>query len=258
MEDVLLEQFLNGDPLVVRQLRPIVLDFVNKADGKPDDAREVFQIVSLALLERSRRTPGQYVGKLFKTWLNKRRKDPRSVGERVKHLQAVLDEAFAPYPDIKSDLRNREESAAVQFKDIVRVHLSPVVTEEGGGPGDVDDIIESALEKIRHVILDFKDYFLKSCKNEWLRLKKKRGMIRPEEEMTHLSVEDDAEADIHEQKNLILNLLQKLSKACQKLLHQLYIEGKTKSEMVLLLGYENSGSFDVAKSRCLSALKKKL
>lgn len=259
MEDVLLEQFLKGDPLLIRQLRPIVLDYVcNRAGGNPDDAREVFQIVSLTLFERSGRTLSQYIGKAFKVWLNKRRKDPHYVSERVVQLQEVLDEAFAGKPDLKSALREKEETAVAEFRKIAGATLLPFVTAEQGEETVADDLVSAALEKIQRRILDFKDYFLKSCKNEWLRLKKKRGLIRPEDEITHLSVEDDAEAQLHEKMNLILNLLQKVSKACQKLLHALFVEGKTKSEIMLLLGYKTPGSFDVAKSRCLSDLRKKL
>ena len=87
MDDPLLERFLQGDPLPVRQLRPIVLDYVGRTGGKPDDAREVFQIVSLALFERSRRTPEQYLSKVFRTWLNRRhRKDPAYVAGQVSRL----------------------------------------------------------------------------------------------------------------------------------------------------------------------------
>ena len=68
---------------------------------------------ALALLERSRRTPGQYVSKLFKTWLNKRRKDPRSVGERVAQQDPVL----APAPTLMR-LERRERSLGT-FAEII-------------------------------------------------------------------------------------------------------------------------------------------
>lgn len=255
MEDILLEQFLNGDPLLIRRLRPIVLDYVAKTGGTPDDAREVFQVVSLAIFERSKRTPGQYVAKAFKTWLNKRRKDPLYVGERVLLVQASLERALAEHPGLKAALQKKNEAVAGQFTGIATGMLLPYVEEEDGDAEAAAGIVAAALEKIQRVILDFQDYFLKSCKNEWLHLKNKRGMISSEELITHSYVADDTEVHHYELSNLILNLLHQASDTCKKLLHQLFIEGKTKDELLGVLGYKNSGSFDVAKSRCLSALR---
>lgn len=241
--------------MLIRQLRPILLNFVVKTGGSPDDAREVFQIVSLALFERSRRTPEQYLNKAFRTWLNKRRKDPAYVAERCVQADAALAKAFAAYPWRLAALQQKEEEATGQFSRTGESALLPFVVSEGGDEAAAREIVAVALEKIQRVILDFKDYFLKSCKNEWLRLKKKRGMISSEEHITHLDTAYDLDLHHQEQSNLILNLLHKASDACRKLLHQLFIEGKTKEELLGLLGYSNPGSFDVAKSRCLSALR---
>lgn len=255
MEDVLLERFLEGDSLLIRQLRPIVLDFVTKTGGLPDDAREVFQIVSLTIFERSKRTPSQYLSKAFKTWLNKRRKNPPYVSERAQELEASLDHAFAGYTSLKTEVQNNNEAAVRQFIETGNTILVLFVEAEGGTSSDAGTIVAVALEKIQRVILDFQDYFLKSCKNEWLRLKNKRGMISSEEFITHAYVADDTEVHHHELSNVILNLLHKASEACKKLLHPLFIEGKTKEELLVVLGYGNPGSFDVAKSRCLKALQ---
>lgn len=256
MDDLLLERFLHGDPLLIRQLRPIILDYVVKTGGVPDDAREAFQIVSLSLLERSRRRPDQYLGKVFKTWLNKQhRRDPSYAGERADRLTAALLSAFAAYPDLKTGLRKKEKAAMDHYKRRGGEILQPLVLAEGGDVAVVETLLDKALEKIQHSILDFKDYFLKSCKNEWLHIKKRRGMLSPEEELTHLAAEDEEESQAIAQKNLVLNLLQKVSKLCNTLLHHLIIEGKTKEESMILLGYTNPDSFDVAKSRCMSALR---
>lgn len=255
MDDVLLEKFLKGDPLLIRQLRPIILDYVAKTGGGPDDAREVFQIVSLALFERAKRSPERYAGKVFKTWLSKRRKDSAYVSDQVHRLEENLGDAFAGHPGLKAGIRKKDEAAVGFFLSEGRAVLLPFMESDGGNASDADAILGTALEKMQRVILDFKDYFLKSCKNEWLRLKKKRGMISSEEHITHTDTADDADMQHHEQSNLILNLLHKASDACRKLLHQLFIEGKTKEELLGLLGYSNPGSFDVAKSRCLSALR---
>ena len=82
-------------------------------------------------------------------------------------------------------------------------------------------------------------------------------MLSSEEEIAHLSVEESDESRLQEQKNLILNLLQKASGACRKLLHQIYIEGKSKKELLNILGYTPDG-FDATKSRCLKALREGL
>ncbi|MBV6442462.1 MAG: hypothetical protein DYG98_22400 [Haliscomenobacteraceae bacterium CHB4] len=258
MEDVLLEQFLKGDPLLIRQLRPIILDFVTRTGGNSDDAREVFQIVSLSLFERAKRTPAQYISKAFKVWLNKHRRDPDYVSEQTDQLEADLEAAFAPFSGLLTALRKEDEAATDWFNRTGGSVLLPFVKAGNGDVTAAGDILAAALKKCRRVIRDFKDYFLKSCKNEWLRLKKKRGMISPEEYITHLETEDDTEADLHELPNLILNLFHKASNACRKLLHPLLFEGKTKDELLGILGYKNPGSFDVAKSRCLSALREEL
>ncbi len=256
MDDPLLERFLQGDPLPVRQLRPIVLDYVGRTGGKPDDAREVFQIVSLALFERSRRTPEQYLSKVFRTWLNRRhRKDPAYVAGQVSRLEVALLLEFAAYPDLKTGLRMKDAAAVDDYRRSGQAALLPFLQAEAAGEAVSDELLDKGLEKIQHTILDFTDYFLKSCKNEWLRLKKYQGLLSPEEELTHLAADDQEESEGIGLKNLVLNLLQKASALCKNLLHQHLIEEKTKEELLETLGYTNPDSFDVAKSRCLNALR---
>lgn len=258
MEDLQLNRFLDGDNDVVEQLAPLVVDMVVKAGGVADDAKEVFQIVSLTLFEQHRRSLSRSVAKECKAYLNKLNSMNATTSKGIEKLEAHLQEAFADHPALKAQLKEDKRAAVVFFSETVSKTFARCFPGQHWVEDAVSQITTKTLQGVQRRILNFKDYFLKSCKYEWVRLKKKRNSISLEEETTHLFIAEEPEYQLPERTNLILNLLKKVSGVCRKLLHMVFVEERPKEELLTMLGYTNPGSFDVAKSRCLSALRQEI
>jgi DNA-directed RNA polymerase specialized sigma24 family protein len=258
MEDRQLYSFLDGDMDVIERLCPEVVDMVVKAGGSSDDAKEVFQIVSLTLFEQHRRSLSQCVAKECRAYLNKLNGTNAATTAGIEKLEAWLQNEFESRPDLKTRLKEDRREDVIFFSETVSKAFVRCFPGRHWIDEAAERITSQTLQKVQRRILNFRDYFFKSCKYEWIRLKKKRNLISLEEETTHLFIAEEPDDQPSEQTNLILNLLKKASGICRKLLHMVFVEGKPKEELWPTLGYTNSGSFDVAKSRCLSALRQEV
>ena len=163
----------------------------------------------------------------------------------------------------------KDDRQAVQT--IYKQHYNMVqslVINNNGTADDARDIFQEAMivlyEKAKsgqfELTSQLKTYIYSVCRRLWLKRLQQQQKFAPDVGGLEETVPVEEELDLHEQKNLDLQMMEKamhsLGEPCKSLLEAYYLQKKNMTEIASNFGYTNADNAKNQKYKCLMRLKK--
>jgi RNA polymerase sigma factor (sigma-70 family) len=163
----------------------------------------------------------------------------------------------------------KDDRQAVQT--IYKQHYNMVqslVINNNGTADDARDIFQEAMivlyEKAKsgqfELTSQLKTYIYSVCRRLWLKRLQQQQKYVPEVASLEETVPVEEELDLHEQKNVDLQMMEKamlsLGEPCKSLLEAYYLQKKNMTEIAGNFGYTNADNAKNQKYKCLMRLKK--
>ena len=146
--------------------------------------------------------------------------------------------------------------------------VQSLILNNNGSPDDARDIFQEAMivlyEKVRpgtfELNCQLKTYLYSVCRRLWLKRLSQLQRISPEVESLQETVPVEEELELHEQRNLDFQTMEKsmknLGEPCKSLLEAYYLHKKSMVEIADNFGYTNADNAKNQKYKCLMRLKK--
>jgi len=146
--------------------------------------------------------------------------------------------------------------------------VQSLITNNNGSPDDARDIFQEAMivlyEKVRSGTFELncqlKTYLYSVCRRLWLKRLSQLQRLSPEVENLEETVPVEEEIELHEQRNLDFQTMersmQRLGEPCRSLLEAYYLQKKNMVEIAGSFGYTNADNAKNQKYKCLMRLKK--
>jgi RNA polymerase sigma factor (sigma-70 family) len=146
--------------------------------------------------------------------------------------------------------------------------VQSLILNNNGSPDDARDIFQEAMivlyEKVKTGTFELncllKTYLYSVCRRLWLKRLSQLQRISPEVEKLEETVPVEEELELHEQRNLDFQTMEKsmknLGEPCKSLLEAYYLQKKNMVEIAENFGYTNADNAKNQKYKCLMRLKK--
>jgi RNA polymerase sigma factor (sigma-70 family) len=146
--------------------------------------------------------------------------------------------------------------------------VQSLILNNNGSPDDARDIFQEAMivlyEKVKTGTFELncllKTYLYSVCRRLWLKRLGQLQRISPEVEKLEETVPVEEELELHEQRNLDFQTMEKsmknLGEPCKSLLEAYYLQKKNMVEIAENFGYTNADNAKNQKYKCLMRLKK--
>lgn len=163
----------------------------------------------------------------------------------------------------------KDDRQAVQT--IYKQHYKMVqslVINNNGTTDDARDVFQEAMivlyEKAKsgqfELTSQLKTYIYSVCRRLWLKRLQQQQKYVPEVANLEETVPVEEELDLHDQKNVDLQMMEKamlsLGEPCKSLLEAYYLQKKNMTEIAGNFGYTNADNAKNQKYKCLMRLKK--
>ena len=146
--------------------------------------------------------------------------------------------------------------------------VQALILNNNGTPDDARDIFQEAMivlyEKVKTGSFELncliKTYLYSVCRRLWLKRLSQLQRISPEVEKLEETVPVEEDLDLHEQKDIDFQLMERsmknLGEPCKSLLEAYYLQKKSMVEIAVSFGYTNADNAKNQKYKCLMRLKK--
>jgi len=146
--------------------------------------------------------------------------------------------------------------------------VQSLILNNNGYPDDAKDIFQEAMivlyEKVKpgtfELNCQLKTYLYSVCRRLWLKRLNQLQRISPEVENLEETVPVEEEMELHQQRNLDFQVMEKsmknLGEPCKSLLEAYYMQKKSMVEIAENFGYTNADNAKNQKYKCLIRLKK--
>lgn len=146
--------------------------------------------------------------------------------------------------------------------------VQSLILNNSGTPDDARDIFQEAMivlyEKVKSGSFELncliKTYLYSVCRRLWLKRLSQLQRISPEVEKLEETVPVEEDLELHEQKNVDFQVMEKsmknLGEPCKSLLEAYYLQKKSMVEIAVSFGYTNADNAKNQKYKCLMRLKK--
>ena len=146
--------------------------------------------------------------------------------------------------------------------------VQTMVVNNNGYPDDARDIFQEAMivlyERSRsgsfELNCQLKTYLYSVCRRLWLKRLNQLQRISPEVEKLEETVPVEEDLELHAQRNLDFQVMEKsmknLGEPCKSLLEAYYLEKRSMVEIADSFGYTNADNAKNQKYKCLMRLKK--
>ena len=146
--------------------------------------------------------------------------------------------------------------------------VQSLILNNNGTPDDARDIFQEAMivlyEKVKTGSFELncliKTYLYSVCRRLWLKRLSQLQRISPEVEKLEETVPVEEELELHQQRNLDFQVMEKsmknLGEPCKSLLEAYYLQKKSMVEIAGSFGYTNADNAKNQKYKCLMRLKK--
>jgi RNA polymerase sigma factor (sigma-70 family) len=146
--------------------------------------------------------------------------------------------------------------------------VQSLILNNNGTPDDARDIFQEAMivlyEKVKSGSFELncliKTYLYSVCRRLWLKRLSQLQRISPEVEKLEETVPVEEDLDIHEQKDMDFQTMERsmknLGEPCKSLLEAYYHQKKSMVEIAVSFGYTNADNAKNQKYKCLMRLKK--
>lgn len=146
--------------------------------------------------------------------------------------------------------------------------VQALILNNNGTPDDARDIFQEAMivlyEKVKTGSFELncliKTYLYSVCRRLWLKRLSQLQRISPEVEKLEETVPVEEDLDLHEQKDIDFQLMERsmknLGEPCKSLLEAYYLQKKSMVEIAGSFGYTNADNAKNQKYKCLMRLKK--
>jgi RNA polymerase sigma factor (sigma-70 family) len=146
--------------------------------------------------------------------------------------------------------------------------VQSLILNNNGYPDDARDIFQEAMivlyEKVKpgtfELNCQLKTYLYSVCRRLWLKRLNQSQRISPEVENLEETVPVEEELELHQQRNLDFQVMEKsmknLGEPCKSLLEAYYLQKKSMVEIAENFGYTNADNAKNQKYKCLMRLKK--
>lgn len=146
--------------------------------------------------------------------------------------------------------------------------VQSLILNNNGYPDDAKDIFQEAMivlyEKVKtgtfELNCQLKTYLYSVCRRLWLKRLNQLQRISPEVENLEETVPVEEEMELHQQRNLDFQVMEKsmknLGEPCKSLLEAYYLQKKNMVEIAENFGYTNADNAKNQKYKCLIRLKK--
>ena len=146
--------------------------------------------------------------------------------------------------------------------------VQSLILNNNGSPDDARDIFQEAMivlyEKVKSGSFELncliKTYLYSVCRRLWHKRLSQLQRISPEVEKLEETVPVEEDLDLHEQKNVDFQVMERsmknLGEPCKSLLEAYYHQKKSMVEIAVSFGYTNADNAKNQKYKCLMRLKK--
>ncbi|MDO6432474.1 sigma-70 family RNA polymerase sigma factor [Flavitalea sp. BT771] len=146
--------------------------------------------------------------------------------------------------------------------------VQSLILNNNGSPDDARDIFQEAMivlfEKVKSGSFELncliKTYLYSVCRRLWLKRLSQQQRISPEVEKLEETVPVEEDLELHEQKDLDFQVMERsmknLGEPCKSLLEAYYLQKKSMVEIAGSFGYTNADNAKNQKYKCLMRLKK--
>ena len=146
--------------------------------------------------------------------------------------------------------------------------VQSLILNNSGTPDDARDIFQEAMivlyEKVKSGSFELncliKTYLYSVCRRLWLKRLSQQQRISPEVEKLEETVPVEEELELHEQRNIDFQVMERslknLGEPCKSLLEAYYHQKKNMVEIAASFGYTNADNAKNQKYKCLMRLKK--
>jgi len=146
--------------------------------------------------------------------------------------------------------------------------VQSLILNNNGTPDDARDIFQEAMivlyEKVKSGSFELncliKTYLYSVCRRLWLKRLSQLQRISPEVDKLEETVPVEEDLDLHEQRNVDFQVMEKsmknLGEPCKSLLEAYYHQKKSMVEIAVSFGYTNADNAKNQKYKCLMRLKK--
>jgi len=168
-------------------------------------------------------------------------------------------------------LQGLAQNDRLAIETIYKQHYNMVqslILNNNGSPDDARDIFQEAMivlyEKVKTGSFELncliKTYLYSVCRRLWLKRLSQLQRISPEVEKLEETVPVEEDLELHEQKNMDFQVMERsmkhLGEPCKSLLEAYYIQKKNMVEIAASFGYTNADNAKNQKYKCLMRLKK--
>ena len=146
--------------------------------------------------------------------------------------------------------------------------VQSLILSNSGYPDDARDIFQEAMivlyEKVRsgsfELNCQLKTYLYSVCRRLWLKRLTQLQKTSPEVDNLEQTVPVEEELELHEQRNLDFQIMERsmknLGEPCRSLLEAYYLQKRSMTEIADSFGYTNADNAKNQKYKCLMRLKK--
>ena len=168
-------------------------------------------------------------------------------------------------------LQGLAQNDRLAIETIYKQHYNMVqslILNNNGSPDDARDIFQEAMivlyEKVKTDSFELncliKTYLYSVCRRLWLKRLSQLQRISPEVEKLEETVPVEEDLELHEQKNMDFQVMERsmkhLGEPCKSLLEAYYLQKKNMVEIAASFGYTNADNAKNQKYKCLMRLKK--
>ncbi|HVV06199.1 MAG TPA: sigma-70 family RNA polymerase sigma factor [Puia sp.] len=168
-------------------------------------------------------------------------------------------------------LQGLAQNDRLAIETIYKQHYNMVqslILNNNGSPDDARDIFQEAMivlyEKVKTGSFELncliKTYLYSVCRRLWLKRLSQLQRISPEVEKLEETVPVEEDLELHEQKNMDFQVMERsmkhLGEPCKSLLEAYYLQKKNMVEIAANFGYTNADNAKNQKYKCLMRLKK--
>ena len=168
-------------------------------------------------------------------------------------------------------LQGLAQNDRLAIEAIYKQHYNMVqslILNNNGSPDDARDIFQEAMivlyEKVKTDSFELncliKTYLYSVCRRLWLKRLSQLQRISPEVEKLEETVPVEEDLELHEQKNMDFQVMERsmkhLGEPCKSLLEAYYLQKKNMVEIAASFGYTNADNAKNQKYKCLMRLKK--
>jgi len=168
-------------------------------------------------------------------------------------------------------LQGLAQNDRLAIETIYKQHYNMVqslILNNNGSPDDARDIFQEAMivlyEKVKTDSFELncliKTYLYSVCRRLWLKRLSQLQRISPEVEKLEETVPVEEDLELHEQKNMDFQVMERsmkhLGEPCKSLLEAYYLQKKNMVEIAANFGYTNADNAKNQKYKCLMRLKK--